>query len=147
MDNLTKFFAAADALIQISEDNQLTHEDDQSMMHPGLWLRDMATVNLVVPRRVGKTSFINKRAKCADLVIVHNQEMKREYKGSRALVVTISELTNLTRGGRTPIGFNRVYVDEPQLVFDRRVSIDEFYALFCGDHHRMCANMFIMLGT
>ena len=148
MDSLTKFFTATDTLVQLSEDNQLAHEDHQTMMHPGMWLRDMATVNLTLPRRVGKTSYISKRAKCADLVIVHNREMKREYRNSRALVVTLPEFLSLVRGGREHRGFNRVYIDEPRLVFNDKFTVNEMYSLFCGESGaRVCANMFIMLGT
>lgn len=147
MDNLTKFFDSVDALIRITEDNQVANEGWQAMMAPGMWLREMSTVNLVVPRRVGKTSYIAKRARCADLVIVHNHEMKREYRDSRAQVITIPELMGLIRG-RTGRGFNRVYIDEPSLVFKTGFSIDELYSLFCGEYgSHVCANMFIMLGT
>lgn len=147
MDNITKFFDAVDTLVRIAEDNQLDREDCQTMMSRGMWLREMATVSLTVPRRVCKTSYILKRARCADLIVVHNHEMKRVFRESSALVVTLPELISLTRG-RTQRGFNRVYVDEPSHVFGSRFSVDEFYSLFCdGYGGGACANLFVMLGT
>lgn len=147
MDKFTNFVDAVDMLVRTAEDNMLKHEDHQSMVSKGTWLRDMATVSLTLPRRVGKTSYINKRARCADLIIVHNHEMKREYRDSTALVITLSMLDHLTRG-RSQLSFNRVYVDEPRLVFTGHFSTDDLYAGFCdGIGSRACANMFIMLGT
>lgn len=147
MDNLKKFFEAVDVMVRMTEDGQILHEGNRRYMSTQHWLREMATVSLTVPRQVGKTSYINKRATCADLVIVHNQSMKDMYRGSRTTVVTTHELAGLNRG-RSMRGFNRVYVDEPRLVFNNRFSLDELYSVFGGEFGSpLCANTFILLGT
>lgn len=141
------FIGAVDTMVRLVEDSLLTFEDNKRYMSKSQWTRDMATVNLSVPRQVGKTSYIIKRASCADLVIVHNQAMKDLYRGACALVVTPPELNRLNRG-RVQRGFHRVYVDEPRLVFTSGFSLDELYSLFDGSQcSPYCANMFIMLGT
>lgn len=150
MDNkASTFFTAVDSLVRISEDNQLQAEHYRDTMHPGAWLRDMSTVMTMVPRQVGKTSYIMSRARCADLIIVHNHAMKDQYQGSRAEVVSAPELSRFMRqfiGAKR--GFNRVYVDEPRLVFTNGFTSDELYSFFCGEYRaNTCANMFIMLGT
>lgn len=149
MDNLPTFFDAIDSLVQLAEDNQVRYDHLRDNMHPGVWLRDMATVMMTVPRRVGKTSYIMKRAKCADLIVVHNHEMKRQYQGSRAHVIAAPELDRFMRQNvGIKRGFNRVYVDEPRLVFSGRFTSDELYSFFCSGYgSSMCANTFIMLGT
>lgn len=148
MDNIKKFFEAVDVMVRMTEDGQISHEGNRPYMSNQLWLRDMSTVSLTVPRQVGKTSYINKRATCADLVIVHNHLMKSMYKESRATVVTVQELMNGFNRGRSQRGFNRVYVDEPRMVFDRRFSLDELYSVFSGEcGSSLCANMFVLLGT
>lgn len=146
MDNKT-FTGVVDTMVRLMEDNQLLHEGNRQYMSSGQWMRDMSTVNMTVPRQIGKTTYIIKRATCADLVVVHSQAMKDFYKGSRATVLTPSELTRFNRG-RMQRGFHRVYVDEPRMVFDHNMSIEEFYSMFNGDYgSSYCANMFVLLGT
>lgn len=149
MDN-TKFINAVDTMVRLMEDNQLAFEGNRCYMSNIQWMRDMSTTNLVVPRQIGKTTYVSKRATCADLVVVHNQSMKDLYSSSRTTVVTPPDLLRLNRG-RAARGFHRVYVDEPRLVFTRDFSIDQFYSIFDGDggspYGTYCANMFIMLGT
>lgn len=149
MDNLHTFFNAVDSLVQISEANQLEFDQYRDTMPTGVWLRDIATVNLMVPRRVGKTSYITKRARCADLIIVPTHAAKYQYKGTRALVIAAHELDRFARAFiGTSRGFNRVYVDEPKLVFAHGFTSDKMYSFFCGEAQApVCANMFIMLGT
>lgn len=140
----TSFTNCVDSLVRISEDSKLAHEEYENFMPRERWLKDMCTLSLTFPRCVGKTSYINKRASCADMIIVHNHAMKQQYKGSAATVVTIPELDMLVRG-RQKRGFNRVYVDEPGFVFSRDFPVERLYHFFNGTF--ACANMFIMLGT
>lgn len=139
----TSFTNCVDSLVRIAEDNKLANEEYENYMPRERWLVEMCTLNLTFPRQVGKTSYINKRAACADIVIVHNRAMKQLYKGCAATVVTVPELEVLVRG-RERRGFNRVYVDEPKFVFDREFTVERFYYTFSAF---ACANMFIMLGT
>lgn len=139
----TSFTSCVDSLVRIAEDNKLANEEYENFMPRERWLRDMCTLNLSFPRQVGKTPYINNRATCADVVIVHNYAMKQQYKGCAATVVTIPELEVLVRG-RERRGFNRVYVDEPRFVFDREFTIERLYYTFSAF---ACANMFIILGT
>ncbi len=147
MDKFEKFVQSVDYMIQLTEEHALSWEDKQDYFSRPMWLRNFATVHLTLPRAVGKTSYINKRARCADAVIVHNQEMKSQYKNSCARIFIPHELNQLGRGcGR--VGFNRVYVDEPRLVFNQWFSKDDLMAVFGGvSNPSVCANMIIMLGT
>lgn len=147
MDN-TPFFTAVDSLIRISEDNQHNLDHYRSAMYRGQWLRDVATVQLTVPRQLGKTSYILKRANCADLIIVHNHAMKRQYEGTRAQVIAAHEVDRFLRYTGVKQRFNRVYIDEPRLVFTNGFTSDNLYSYFCGEcGSNACTNTVIMLGT
>lgn len=151
VNNQDKFFNIVDMLVRLNEDQQLEMEEYRNGLHPMQWALDMATVSLSAGRRIGKTSYIKQRARCADLVVIHNDMMKKEYQGSRAVVRTASEMNrngmDAYRGRRESVGYNKVYVDEPSLVFNTLDKMN-FYSLFVGNHcPYACANMFIMLGS
>lgn len=152
--NLEPFFNTIDTLVSVTEQHRLTWQEDRAAMSPEYWLRNMSTLDLVLPRRIGKTSYINDRAKSDDLVILHNHAMKNPYEDSPALVVTPSEIERLLgRGVAARHAFNRVYVDEPHMVFNEHYtseifSRDKFYLLFGGIYSsRVSTGMVIMLGT
>lgn len=147
------FVNTVDSLVRLNEDMQLELEDVRKSMNPAMWAVEMATVSVSAGRRLGKTTYIKSRARCADLIIVPNTMMKAEYKGTRATVVTASELgqygygSTKYRGLSVARSYNRVYVDEPALVF-KLLNLGDFYNGLTGaGGHVCCANTFILLGN
>jgi hypothetical protein len=144
------FTTSVDSLIRLSEDSRIEFDDHKRMLYPSQWLYEFGTLGLTVPRRVGKTSYIAKRAACADLVVARSEMLKRDqYRDTCATVMTVDQLVR-GFGGRfagSTLKFNRIWFDDSwgMLSLDQQ---DEVYYFFSGQHpSRACANMFIMLGT
>ena len=148
---LTQFFAAVDVLIRLNEDSRLQFEDHKNHLSPSQWLNEFGTVNIGVARQSGKTTYINKRAACGDLIVTRLEWLKKEYyRNTSADVMTVDQLNqgigwSTFRGAKHK--YNRVWFDDSWNAF----SVDErshIYQYFSGEiSHGACANMFIMLGT
>ena len=146
----TKFFEAIDTLIRLNEDSRLQFEDHKNHISPAQWLYEFGTVNIGVARLTGKTTYVNERASCGDLIVTRLEWLKKEcYRNTCADVMTVDQLNQgigwSFKGAKHK--YNRVWFDDSWNAF----SVDEqsrIYHYFSGaESHRACANMFIMLGT
>lgn len=142
-----------DELVSATKRHRDSHAEMWSCMSPEYKLREVSTVKLTLPRRLGKTSYIKSRATNKDLVIVHHDTMKREYIDCAAEVISAYQVRRICSIGLPTRMFEHVYVDEPQLVFGDRLSgelfsEDTMYSLFSGIYRSSVhADMIIMLGT
>jgi len=132
--------------------NQLKHEDIKQHLRNIQWLTEYCTVEINLGRRTGKSYYINKRATRADLVICMNNEHRRHVFKDCDNIYTAADLGEIMEAGffyrRTGICcprdvyWNKVYVDEPQLIFKTKDSREYFFNLM----ESRC-NQIIMLGT
>lgn len=146
-----RFFKLIDETIMLNLQAQLNAADSRRYIGAPQWLHEFGTVSIDIGRQLGKTTYIQERMRPCDLVVVHNEDTRRSYesRAERKLpnVVTIGSLRNdfdlCYRYRRNPTDyFNKVYVDEPGMVFAAKNSKSEFINFF-GDK----CNQLIMIGT
>lgn len=105
------------------------------------FVKELCTINCNVGRRVGKSTYIDRRAGINDLVIVPGHSAKRS---GLATVMTASEVSRLfdTYRGRTQPKYVNIYVDEPRLC-EQYLSREHMYNIL------VCSKLqtFILLGT
>lgn len=106
------------------------------------FVRELCTIKCDVGRRVGKSTYIARRAGINDLVIVHNTTLKYN---SLCTVMTASEVAHIPegyRGRNNQPKYVNIYVDEPQLC-QEYLSIPEMYRILT------CSKLqtFILLGA
>ena len=105
------------------------------------FVKELCTINCNVGRRVGKSTYIARRAGINDLVIVHNAPLKYN---SLCTVMTASEVARIPevyRGRYNQPKFVNIYVDEPKLC-QVYLSMSEMYRILT------CSKLqtFILLG-
>lgn len=158
--NQEYFFKLVDDAVALNLENQLRFENNKKFISGGQWLSDFGTVNLNVGRQVGKTNYIATRMTTSDLVIVpYERDVKNYYHKaadlqdklffnsenvySARIMFDRFNMSGYWRGRRDlHENWNKVYVDEPNMVFAQRDSFYEFYDWF----GKRC-NQVIMLGT
>lgn len=139
MDN--KFNRLVDSLISYNKDlrDSLPHTHYTALSNVS-FTREFCTIRCNVGRRVGKSSYIERRAGINDLVIVPNQNLK---KSGLATIITASEVKRIpkTYRGRIRPKYVNIYVDEPRMCADY-LSIEEMYDIL------VCSKLqtFILLG-
>lgn len=138
MDHYEKFCCAVDLLVEANEQFRERFKDEKwfSVLGPVGYAMDIATVHVNPNRRAGKTECIKDRAKAGDLIVVGGYEQALQYSATPAQVYwTTGNLPYPTER------FNRIYVDEPWLVF-KDIRVEDFYRALCKDAHQT----FIFLG-
>lgn len=147
-----KFFKLVDETVMLNTQTQLVLENSKTYMAQGHWLEEYATVSIDAGRRMGKTTYIQKRMKPCDLVIVPRMlDVDYYYRAARKNLTNVLSAESIFnrfnmaghwRGQKDiPSYWNKVYVDEPSQVFATRDSRYEFFNWF-GSR----CNQVIMLG-
>jgi len=148
--NIQKFIEIIDSAVALNIVNQYKNEDSKMYMAAAHWLAEFGTVEINMGRATGKSRYINKRATSCDLVICSTEEEKRHVFKNVTHVSTAREvrdtieMTGRYRGRKFPdnTSWNKIYVDEPQMIFRERHARAEFFDLV-GNY----CNQVIMLGT
>jgi len=148
--NIQKFIDIIDDAVALNIVHQYKNEDSKRYIAPAHWLAEFGTVEINMGRACGKSRYISKRATPADLVICRNEEEKRHVFKDVTHVSTarelkdVMEMTGAWRGRKLPddMYWNKIYVDEPQLIFRDRLAREAFFELISDR-----CNQVIMLGT
>lgn len=135
----SQFHAAVDFMVNIVE--QRPSSGTHFERH--VYLRDMRTVHANAGRQCGKTEYIQRRANMNDLAVFPNTllQLLAPNLRCRAINADTPLRDQLTPLLASTAAVDRVYVDEPKLLFSR-FDEDEFYQVLaqCG------AKTFILLG-
>ena len=136
MDHYEKFWCAVDLLVEANEQFRERLKDEKwfNMLGPVGYAMEMATVHVNPNRRAGKTEYIKDHAQLGDLIVVHDPAMTRFYSD-------VAETVTGFQAKRCAGRYNRIYVDEPWLVF-KDIRVDDFYTALCKDADQT----FIFLG-
>jgi hypothetical protein len=134
-----------DGLTAMNLEVQADVAEYKSQISAPVFAKEFQTVGVLVPRRTGKTSYINNRANRDDLVIVPTHSIKHLYGRiqyeDNVEIIAVSELTpSRGRGLKEYRSVNRVYVDEPMLM--TKGERDSIYQALGGQ-----AKQFIFIGT
>ena len=124
--------------IKLNLHNRVKHKKHSKFLYAPEFAHDYCTVRLDIGRRTGKTSFIAKWASNNDLVIVHNQHMKHDFKNSAATIYTTYESRNKMNLHNY---FCNIYVDNASLIDN-----DTIYDLYISSSHFMFQPTFVLLG-
>lgn len=145
------FRDAIDSLISISIENRKSIENlDQlnDSIYPSIFAREFKTVHCNIGRRTGKSRYIAERASPSDIIICHNEIIKRElYSNSKAQVITAGFLRDKLLSKTWIPNRKDIYVDEPFLCIGvlSPYSINEWlYDMFNDKNDNL--QTFILLG-
>lgn len=118
---------------------RLVRQDILNMMPIMSFIREYKTLDLGLPRQVGKTTYIANHAKAGDLILVHNRLMAVHYEKEFGVMARSPGQMNY-RMHRTEWLPYRIWVDEP-----RRHASDLFEVIY--QYIKSPNQAIIMLGT
>lgn len=108
--------------IKLNSMNYEMKQRQSTMMHQVAYAMDFKTIHLNVGRRTGKSTAMMTLARKSDLIVVHNEEVKRRLKHEYPhCLATINSIHDVVLGsvglrGNIPARtFDYVWIDEPNL--------------------------------
>lgn len=114
----SKFYEAMDLLVEAKKEFICTvGKDLKHNFSPIQFALELQTIKVNPGRRVGKTSYINKRADLSSLVITYPQ-FTNLYT-----VPNVVNITDIREGKHLDNLYNRVYIDEPHyILYDMKIT-------------------------
>ncbi len=118
-----------DKVVDLNKLNRSSiQENVKTSMGNEAYIREYCTIRFDIGRQSGKSEWIRRRATEDDLVIICKTAYKGYFRGIRADVMSIHEISRnrhaLTRG--TDNKYKTVYIDEPMFTL-KKISFDEIF--------------------
>lgn len=137
----TKFQILLDTAIEISQENQKNYPDLRKNFCPIQWNMEFCTIAVDFGRRLGKSSYIRKRARSTDIIIATNTHSVLDWRKRLGF-------DNVFTKHQASINFQTFNQMNPEFIWidDARLTDKEEYAIYEIFTRPNMNQMFIKLG-